>query len=334
MRPDVQSKGILIANIASQRLKSANSGRGIEVKTFSVEELLAMEATPMADKSRRRYPDFGAFSGFDTADFAGILEADKTLDPEKRRSSIGKLYQIRDFLLPRLQEEFPGVYLDTKVSDRQKKNRLDVPWMAYYFGARAEGNTPTPHVNITLAEVSETGTLKPSECSVHLNAELKPGFTKVLQALRKATDLAPLWPAIQGNGFELRIYSKVPVQPQNTNDNFWNLRASWPIDHAFHPEHVVSWFDTFTANNAGSLLQDIQRIDSIHGKNVLTAFAKSNFRFSGNESAPRQLSAEGRCVFRLGRWWEPAEAIALGPQFQDSLLGAITQLSPFFELFQ
>jgi hypothetical protein len=335
MRPDVQIRPVLIANSCGNDLLRISEERGVEVKCFSTEELLKVNSSYVMHDNRpesRRL--FGSFSGFTSVDFKSIVEADRQHNPELRIVPIGKLYQLRDFLLPKISSQYSGLFLETKVSDKPYPQRLGVPWMGYYFGSMAEGSKNLPHINITLAEESENGLFKKSEGSIHLNAEVKPNFVAVLKALRKNVEIHPLLERLSDKGFELRLYSKIPLRPQSANDNFWTFRKAWPITSRFESLEVTDWFAAFEKDNEKSILEDLNRMLSIPMfRKEDGDYLRKWFRFAGHEKYPKTLSATGRCVFRLGKWWKTEEIEKMGTGFQDVAFKEITELRPFFKFF-
>lgn len=335
MRPDVQIRPVFMANSVRNELLRVNRERCVEVKCYSTEELLNIDESYVMHDTRPESRNlFGQFAGFTSADFDSIVEADRQHTPDLRIVPIGKLYQLRDFLLPKLSSQYPGVFLETKVSDKPYPQRLGVPWMGYYFGSMAEGSKNLPHINVTLAEESENGLFKKTEGSIHLNAEVKPNFIAVLKELQKESEVLPLLRGLADKGFELRLYSKIPLRPQSTNDNFWTFRKGWPISKRFEPKEVAQWFKTFEKDNENHILEDLNRMLSIPMfRSEDGDYLKKWFRLKGHERNPKSLSASGRCVFRLGKWWETGEIEQMGTGFQDVVYKGITELQPFFRFF-
>lgn len=328
MRPDVKARGILIANAVSSEMLELNESRGVEVQCYSVEELLGIDKKySEIDKKRDKYTLYERFVGFESSDFQDIIKANDEMNPELRINAIGKLYQIKDYIVNRIDELFPNSFLETKLSDRTHSNRLDVPWMAFYFGARAEGSTQIPHINITLSEVNETGSNRLSECSVHLNAELKKSFSLVLNALKNSEDFKKRIEESRNLGLEIRLYSKIPITPQNTNNNFWLLRKKWKIDKYFDCLDVVKWFEGFEGRNEQELISEINRYKEIYG-NSEKVYAEKILEKGSS------LSAIGRSVFRVGKWWEADEVIQQKESFKISVFDTIKDLTLFLNYFK
>lgn len=338
MRPDVSIKGILMANSVSKSLEKECTERNIEVKCFSPEYFLRHKTTHiLRDESRVPTAGIGRFTGFTLSDFEGIVKAERTVKADFRRSAIGKLYQLRDYLFENLPELQGDSFLDKKVSDKPYRQRLGVPWMAFYFGSNVAKSDKLPHVNITLAEESENGKFCMSEASVHVNAEIKPNFLGLLKLLTSETLCAELLEPLRSKGYELRYYSKIPLAPQNTNNNFWHFRSRWMIDRNWHHEDVVKWFNDFSENNKKEIARDIEEMRNrgIYGE-IDYKFVCGKYSFHGNDNtnATDNLSAEGRSVLRLGKWWNPNSLNHFGESFKDEALLTIKELRPLFNYFR
>ena len=334
MRPDVKIRSILIANSATKKQIELNRERDIEVHCYSVEELLNVDKKYTRHDQRPEYPEFiGRFTGLTDDDFDGIIEADKNHNADYRISSIGKLYQIRDYLIPKIEKDHPDVFVDTKVSDKVYKQRLGVPWMGFYFDFLTGKGKNLPHINLTLAEESENGLFKKNECSLHLNAEIKPNFEAVLKALKNRTIDMEI-DKIRNRGLQLRYYSKIQLGLPNTNNNVWNLRKTWEINTDFNSADVIEWFEQFKSNDAIHIREDIERMVSIPIFSEEDAeFMRRRYKFDGFENNRYNLSTEGRSVFRLGRWWSVQEVVNRKDKFADDIYEATSSVSALFKYF-
>jgi len=339
MRPDVEIKGILVANLATSEMIRINQERGIDVKCYTPEEILSVDKTyVMKDIKASRKAIIGQFTGFELDDFEKVLEAEKQINPEIRLKAMGKLYQIRDYLLPKLETLFPNDFIDTKVSDRINTYRLDVPWMAYYFGTRDNGGTNIPHINITLRDVSETGQMHHTDLSVHVNAEIKESFLSVLNAFREQKEIMANIDKIKEKDYSIRFYSKIPIKPQNTNNNFWIHRNTWEISKEFHPREIINWFEMFNRKNIEYFEEEIKRVDNIYDPDKFPDFTKYPKQLLQNTHDGKKKNAcpgaHGRSVFRIGKWWSIAYVIGRGAEFKYDVLYAIRDLYELLEFFK
>lgn len=338
MRPDVEVKGVLVANSASNEIIKINEKRGIEVKCYRPEEILEVDKQyVMKDHRPNKKSLIGSFGGFTKKDFDNILEAEKRVDPEIRLKPMGKLYQIRDFILPEIEKKYPDTFIDTKVSDRIIRPRLDVPWMAYYFGARAEGGTKIPHINFTLRDGSEIGQFHHTDCSVHINAELKDSFLAVFNGLTKMNQRDTALGELRNKGYQVRYYSKVPLHLPNVNDNFWMHRSTWDINDSFSPIEIINWFQRFSLQNVTHFEEEISRIDSIYQPSKYPSLTKHPKWLLENEKKKAKRdkcpSAAGRSAIRIGRWWKIPYVIERGSNFKEDVLKTIFELDDLMKQF-
>jgi hypothetical protein len=156
----------------------------------------------------------------------------------------------------------------------------------------------------------------------------------VLQALRKKSEIMPMLNKLSNKGFELRLYSKIPLRPQSANDNFWTFRKSWAIEKNINTDKITEWFGSFETDNGKQILEDLNRMQSIPMfRKEDGDYLKKWFCFSGYEKNPKKLTATGRCVFRLGKWWKAEEIEKMSSGFQNEVYHGITELQPFFKFF-